>query len=337
VTRLETLGRCPLQYFFRYGLSARELDRPGAGYIVEPVDIGRHVHRLLERLLRGLLDDSGLLKIARGEAGDLALLIEKRVAKLFGEETERLAKRVSRRFPTLWEGIRDRWISALVTAAYWDTRRLLKEKARVVAVEETVEAELPAHDGEKAEMLTVEGRLDRLDALGENRLRVVDYKTGRVSFSETLDPSQALKGKRLQLALYRMLVAAAGPETVDLSAVDAEVLPVSPGVEPPGEDPAQRLAFNPTGDPTVDGAEFRRSLEHTLGTLVSLAREGRFPLSQGHHCRYCEYDPACRRTHPPSDHRVASAPSYAPYFALDAKSRRNPTPPPGGGARGGEP
>ena len=323
--RFQMIGECPLRYFFYYGLGVRDSERLEAVYVLDPAEMGECAHGVLKEFWSGIIDEEGLPRVERVRAGDLGAMVGERITELFRQRSAPIAQRVSRLFPGLWQSVEERWLDALMRAAYLDLRRVLQEEARVGGLEKTMGAVL---DLEEDQAVRVEGRVDRLDILKDGSLRVVDYKTGGDP-EAMVDISAALKGRRMQMALYREMASESAAGSGGGRAI-VQVLPVGPRFGPDRPEPEEAPVLDLESRP--QGAEIRRSFLHTLGVLVRAAREGRFPLNKKGPCdTYCEYERACRRSHPPSVARVMSALSYRPYFALGAKSTRSLFPGEGSG------
>src|SRR5262249_7198477 len=54
--------------------------------------------------------------------------------------------------------------------------------------------------------------------------------------------------------------------------------------------------------------EQRDGTLETIEVLAHLVAEGRFPLRVDDRCAYCDYRTACRRHHPPTEHRERVSP-----------------------------
>jgi hypothetical protein len=71
------------------------------------------------------------------------------------------------------------------------------------------------------------------------------------------------------------------------------------------------LGVGPAHDPVEDVVHFdgfdsdavRAGVLETVGVAAALAKAGRFPIHRGDHCDWCDYRPACRRSHPPTQFR----------------------------------
>jgi len=119
---------------------------------------------------------------------------------------------------------------------------------------------------------TVAGRIDRIDDLGNGRVAIVDYKTGKARAQEDADDS-------LQLSIY----AIAAREKW--------------GYE------AERLVFyNLQENSAVATTRHRLQLEEAKAKVVDVADRiaaGEFDAKPGYHCRFCPYRNLCPATEKP--------------------------------------
>jgi hypothetical protein len=156
----------------------------------------------------------------------------------------------------------------------------------------------------------LKARFDRI-VEGRGERIVGDYKTGG-RLKELIGPTAILTGAKLQVPLYALL-----------EGTSVELLGVGPKHVPePGEDPEKVRFVRFDG---FKSAEHRAGVLETVGVLAALAVEGRFPLRSGDHCSYCDYAAACRRKHPPTEHREEHAPDIADARDCWEKGDKTPT------------
>ncbi|MGH2512818.1 MAG: RecB family exonuclease, partial [Candidatus Limnocylindrales bacterium] len=170
---LDTYGRCPLRYAFRYVYRMPEREAPVAAFT-----FGTTAHAAFEAFTRETRE-----RAARGEPppsrDDLEREFRSRwVPADFGDRvTEDTFKR---RVASLLDNFWTAEVSSLSTA--------LRE-------EERFELTIEPHDGSAPVVLV--GSIDRIDRLPSGGIEVVDYKTGRASGQKAVDES-------LQLSIYAL-------------------------------------------------------------------------------------------------------------------------------------
>ena len=139
---------------------------------------------------------------------------------------------------------------------FWERHR--HREVKPLSVEHRFRLDLPG--------LVLEGRIDQINSLGENRVELVDYKTGS-------DKSQKDADRSLQLSLYAL---AARRE-----------LQFDP----------QRLTFyNLSSNEPVSAARTEKDLEKALDTLYEVAekiRREEFAPRPGFRCKNCDYFSLC--------------------------------------------
>lgn len=133
----------------------------------------------------------------------------------------------------------------------------------------------------------VRGRIDRLDRIEGNRVRVVDYKTGAPKTQEYADGS-------LQLSIYSMAAAKMG------------------------FDPAELVFINLQDNESVVTRRTPAQLERAERKIQDAAdgmAAGRFEPKPGPHCKWCDYARLCPATeqqvHVPPNGKPAAKASQA--------------------------
>jgi RecB family exonuclease len=114
----------------------------------------------------------------------------------------------------------------------------------------------------------VVGRMDRLDRIAENVVRVVDYKTGAPKDSRFADES-------LQLSIYAM------------------------GARQMGFVPRELVLLNLQGNEEVVSDRSPADLEkakHQISEVAEGIAKGKFDPTPGRHCRWCDYSRLCPET-----------------------------------------
>lgn len=189
VSRLETFAQCPYRHFVRYGLSPRGTREPG----VDRAELGTLYHEAAERFTRAVtampefpdippavcdavMDEAAAPLIEAWRQSPLGASargasIARRIAKT--------ARRAGRSILSQFAGGSFRPIDAEFVFGQNGVAPLTVELA----------------DGSQ---VFLQGRIDRVDAMDGNVIRVVDYKSGAKKF----DPTMAYWGIQLQLLLY---------------------------------------------------------------------------------------------------------------------------------------
>jgi len=316
-SRLERLGVCPQQYFFRHVLHVDELADLQAGYEVPLADLGRHVHRVLHLVYRTLRDEGTL----RGERSEVARRAEAILDQVWERESAGLAALVGARYPLLWEAMSLQWRDALRAFLRADVADVVGG-GEITGLEEPIEVRL----GEDFQGMEIDmrGRFDRIRRAAPNELVVSDYKTsGRPQAH--VDVTAALKGRRLQIPLYLLMAEAAQATAgTPIPAVRAEVLGVGPAYL---RDTA--TWDEEAGRATLDQRTFalhRSAFGETIAVLIDLAAAGFFPFDDHDPmiCGDCPFTRACRRGQAPAAARLEAAGAGRDFFLLRNKSTRAP-------------
>ena len=319
-SRLELLGSCPQQYFFRRLLHLEEWDDERAPYSLDPREIGVAVHEALATIYTRAA--------AAPPTGPDA--IATLVDAAWQEAAARIAARLDPFYPGLWEQFGGAWRDAIVRFVKSDLPALLAtgDPFECETWFETM-LQLPGRD----EPLVLGGRFDRLRT-SRGRVIVSDYKTGG-DLAQIVRPSEWLKGRRLQMPLYALLARTGArpeagapggtgdrPGATAPSGIGAEVLVEVLGVGP-------RYERSPAGARAdLDNAKLLQVSEgffETLGVLVRLTDLGLYPLNESsEHCERCAFRRACRRGHGATLERLARRPELRDYRGLRRKSTRAP-------------
>ena len=191
-SRADKLAACPFGYFMQYGLKAK----PRQAAEFRPPEMGNFLHYVLEHAARDIQTGPGFKKVTRAQ---VEALCDKYVER-YVHETLWDFRQKSQRFIYLFRRlIKD--VRAVVTDMVEELRR-----GDFVPLEFELNfgdgrrfAPIELGDGDDTVALT--GVVDRVDGWvheGKLYLRVVDYKTGKKSFSL----SEVWYGMGLQMLLY---------------------------------------------------------------------------------------------------------------------------------------
>jgi RecB family exonuclease len=267
-SRLETLGRCQLQYFYQYVLGARPVRDPqyDPERWLDPLERGSLLHAVYERTL-------GEVPEGVDYADDAFLAHALRVL-------DAEVRRTLDRLPAPNRVVQDAERAALEEDVRSFVAMVRGQRPRVIRTELAFGPDTDAEGLVELEVggagpLRLRGRVDRLDALETGGLRVVDYKTGRRRGYHTASPFDG--GRRLQHFLYSLAVERLRPgERVDVA----------------------EYHF-PTRRGENDVASFPRAIlapgHAVLATLLDMARRGRFLATENKDdCRYCDFATVCR-------------------------------------------
>ncbi len=271
---LETLGACPLQFFYKYVLGIRYVRDPeyDPESWLDALERGSLLHAVFERTVGhdGSVFDAGVERWADAR-------LEERAMRVLGEEVER----VLHRLPAPNEAVLRAEVEALEADVGSFVSMLRSNRPRVLRTELAFGPRSDAGSEGEVELeiggggLQVRGRVDRLDALDAGGLRIVDYKTGRADRYSVGVPFAG--GRRLQHLLYSLAVERLRPD--------------------------ESVRVMEYQFPTVKGenevrAYPRAMLEEgrdVLEILLDLAASGRFlPTFHDGDCKYCDYAAVCR-------------------------------------------
>jgi ATP-dependent helicase/nuclease subunit B len=288
-SRLETLGQCPLKYFFRYVLEVE----PPEELTIDPevwldaLSRGLLLHEVFEIFLKELIERGEIPVAARDEDRLLSILDARvmhyrreipppneavfrreraqlrRTARIFLHEDAEYCRRT---------GNRPQFVEVSIG---------LRADSSATRLDTDVPVEVKLPDGTS---LRVRGRIDRVDRIaGTDDLAIWDYKTGS-SWKYTQTPQPFWEGRVVQHVLYLLAMNAR------LAALKEEL---------PGARAARFGFFFPSEKAHGERIEFApEALEagtDVLGRLARIAARGAFLATTRHDldCEYCEYQDIC--------------------------------------------
>ncbi|MBR2716335.1 MAG: PD-(D/E)XK nuclease family protein, partial [Oscillospiraceae bacterium] len=249
-SRVERFAACPFAYFVQYGLKAKPRRRAGFD---SPV-YGTFMHYILENVTRETAEDGGYAHVDEERCRKLTRSYVRRYAE---EELGGLADKSSR-FIYLF-----RRLSAEAEDIVLDMLRELQNSDFAPLDFELSFASRgdmpPVTLTEGEEELSIEGLVDRVDGWVHNGrlyLKIVDYKTGKKSFSL----SDIWYGMGMQMLIYLFALANGGESRYKMEIVPAGVLYV----------PAREAYLNQPRDiPDEKLAEARARELRRSGLLLS--------------------------------------------------------------------
>ena len=213
-SRIDKLASCRFAYFLQYGLNAK----PRQSAEFRPPEMGTFLHFVLENVAREIRDGGGFSK---AEPKQVDALCDKYVAQYIHETLNDFREK-SPRFVYLF-----RRLTRSVRAVVGDMASELKRGDFVPLDFELNfgdrEAFPPVLLGEGEDALILTGIADRVDGWvhdGRLYLRVVDYKTGKKSFSL----SDVWYGLGMQMLLYLFALQRTGKARYGQEIVPAGVL-----------------------------------------------------------------------------------------------------------------
>ncbi|HKO01253.1 MAG TPA: PD-(D/E)XK nuclease family protein [Thermoanaerobaculia bacterium] len=310
-THLEDFGECPQKFLLKHILGVRDHDDPERELQIHHREKGILDHGILERFYRALRDGD----IERAESSlpqlpaDLADALDAIVDEEF-DHIESEAPPFNRPLRDIERRATKRNLREFVAT---DFRDLLARGLKPRHFEYTFGAKY-GEEADRAESfvvdaggvsIRVDGRIDRIDASADDRLRIIDYKSGQALRHKDLD-KKIDRGVRLQLALYAMAIA-------DFFGADAKS--VSGAIKPLiiGEIKAAKFAF--------ELADKEARLRETLQLFADAILRGIFPAFPNetddvNSCKYCPVSHSCRTKHD-VDERYALQQSKEPRTLLE--------------------
>ena len=322
-TFLNTYLRCEKQFYYKYVEGLIEPDEIDEDEVDNKV-FGNIFHRAAELFYQGLAsnnalttDNKGKLKLTRPivitkEQLEKALKDESLVYRLVDQAfREELFKVSAAGYHPKYNGLQ--LINKEVIARY--IRQLITIDMRqapftILGLELVVKTGIEVETSIGKLSLTIGGFIDRLDAVAANgnangknlaeRIRVIDYKTGRIStthpraLDEVFNPSMLNKHTDyyLQSMLYSIIV----KHNKDLNPGQE---PVSPGllfIQNAGAedyDPTLKMGKELISSIDVYEEEFMKQLKVLIANIFDKDQPFR-PTDDKHRCEYCPYAALCK-------------------------------------------
>ena len=245
VTLLNNFYECPWKWYFR---SLLQLPEPGTASLV----FGSVVHEAIEQLLKGVLDTKGIKTFVTDSFADDVLLDDATKKRLLPD--------------------------AIKTIELWAKTDLPNVEPRHVS-----EQSLSIKDLRFPE-ITITGKIDLQETIGERELRVTDFKTGKSKTKSVIEKEtdeSRLSSYLRQLAMYSYLINKTTKG--DIRVIES----VLSFIEEPGKD--RRYS-------TTIGQEHLDFLERDIADYVTLAKNGAWvdrpcdfkPWGGSTECDYCK-------------------------------------------------
>jgi ATP-dependent helicase/nuclease subunit B len=213
-SKMDTMKSCHFSYFMQYGLGAKA--RKAAGF--DPPQVGTFVHYVLEHVLRQAGDMGGVKALERQQLCDMIQQVTEQYIREelgeFGEQTPRfryLFRRLARSVELIVTNVTDE-------LRHSDFQPISFELGFGTGKELP-----PVQLNVDGMTLSISGFIDRVDGWVQGErlyLRVVDYKTGKKSFSLT----DVWHGLEMQMLLYLFALEDKGKKLYGKEVVPSGVL-----------------------------------------------------------------------------------------------------------------
>jgi ATP-dependent helicase/nuclease subunit B len=293
-TRLELLAKCPFGYFMRHVLKVQP-----------PEEVAFDRTRWLDPLQRGSLVHEILCEFMTEVAGKREDVTAVRHAGLMDRIAGSHIAGMRLKIPPPSDGIfeSERRDILETLAIFMAAEEKRETKGRPLAFEKEIVDE-PIALGE-GRSFRLRGFIDRVDLIGEDTYRIIDYKTGNPAPYEGL--VHFGRGRTLQPALYAValeqMLARERPGTKPVVAESGYLFPSRRG----------------EGDEIMVRNFDRDRLRLLLNDLIALLQKGYFIAGPDAKCGYCDYRAVCVSGGPESSgaKRDANPEIFKAYDKLD--------------------
>jgi len=293
-TRLELLAKCPFSYFLRHVLKVQP-----------PEEVAFDRSRWLDPLQRGSLIHEILCEFMTGVAAKREDVRADRhgalMARIAGERIAGTRRTIPPPSDGIFESERRDILETLAIFMAAEEKR--ENKGRPLAFEKEIDREpIGLGDGRS---FRLRGFIDRVDEIGQDLYRVIDYKTGSSKPYEDL--VHFGRGRTLQPALYAIaleqILSRERPGRTPRVAESGYVFPSRKG----------------EGHEIMVGDFDRRRLRLLLADLLALIERGYFFAGSDAKCAFCDYRNVCVSGGPGSSSRKreANPDAFAAYDKLD--------------------
>ena len=285
---LQTLGKCPLQFYFKYGLGIELPNEVAvdASRWLDPLCFGSMLHELFEQFMRQLLAENLRPEFDRDHARLESLLVQKIVQyrDLYPPPNESAFQSQSRE------------LRVAATTFLREEERFCKETgSQPVYLEASLGLPADEHGTQldtiepvpvtlpSGKQIRIRGRIDRVDRVGEGAIEtyaVWDYKSGSTYGYERADPFR--QGRLIQPLLYVSIVSHRLREVVSPTVQVTNFGFFFPGSRAAG----QRVGWS--------ASELTAGLD-IVELLCEIVRRGAFLPTNDHEtdCTYCDYLTIC--------------------------------------------
>ncbi|MGQ7890685.1 PD-(D/E)XK nuclease family protein [Paenibacillus sp. WC2504] len=269
-SQLERYAECPMRFYFGYvlGIWAKDEAVYDRTRWLEPMDRGNLLHRIFYEYLKQITSDGSLP--ANHDRTIMQAITEKQLA-----DFEQLV-------PAPSQLILQKESDEIRQDVEWFYNEELTKTTRPLYFEQdlTIDGEpmtLKLTDGSS---LTLKGFIDRIDQIGPNAYRIIDYKTG--SPGKYRDNAYFAGGTQLQHALYALAAEQwlkdTGRDKDAQVTESAYYFPTARGV----------------GREVVRAQDKREVLTGLVRSLLTSMEQGVYiPTEDARRCRYCDYATVC--------------------------------------------
>ena len=279
---LETLAKCPFQFFMRYGLRVHAPDtiEVNPSKWLEASDTGTLLHDIFRDYMREIRDEDLLPNIERDSERIHKILNEhvNHWVNLCPPPTESVYRReleaLQRAVNTFLIDETERCTSSC-TPTYFEAALGMPSDGSGTPLDSREPVTLKLPSGKK---IRARGQIDRIDQVGDedaHTYEIWDYKTGGTSQFKQDDPFR--QGRKIQNTLYMLMADQALKSSIDLNAQLLRFGYFFPSIKGKGE----RISW-----PKLELSEGITILDK----LCELASNGAFPHSHdSKDCHFCDH------------------------------------------------
>ncbi len=281
-TALNTLLRCPLDFYFKYVAGLKEVE--SVEEELEASTFGSAIHDALEELYKPHIGEVLTVNHIKAMKVIANNCLDKAFEKNYSlEELKYGSNHIS------YEMARS-YLQRFLDAEIASLKELEKSNQvlTLVALEQNYSSEIKLDDFGFDKKLTLKGKADRVDRIGDT-IRIIDYKTGAVNATELkFESAEELtssekKSKALQLMLYLMVYNKS--QNVELSRIEAGIISlrnISSGFMSLGAK-ANRTTSRPIEENDLE--EFKNGLANLLSELFDES----VPFEHRSASLYCDF------------------------------------------------
>ncbi|MFH1539790.1 MAG: PD-(D/E)XK nuclease family protein [bacterium] len=279
-SRLETLGRCPMAYFFRYILKLAPPEEAAADPSVwlDPLAAGSLLHEVFEAFMKKMIDEK-ITPVLSRDFDSLVKILDEKIEGYKNDHPPQSENAFKRQYNEMREAARTFLADEEIHCK--TSRPAFLEACIGIRPDDPSELDTPEPVGiclPNGKSIQARGVIDRVDLADGKKYSIWDYKTGSTYGYSQFDPF--LQGRRVQHYLYLHLVRARLAEISPGAAVELVGL-FFPGVKGRGE----RMSWTPA---QLSGGAA------VLQKLIETAAAGCFLHSDDPgDCRFCDYAAAC--------------------------------------------